>query len=141
MRLKELLKNKLSRELVLYILFGVGTTFISILVYKVCNDLFCMHHLLSNIVSWVLAVLFAYVTNRRYVFESRAQGKAIIKEIVLFYGARLLSLGMEEIGLLALIDGLLVNKDIAKIITSFAVIILNYVLSKLVVFRQKNKTE
>ena len=101
--------------------------------------------------SWIFAVSFAYITNKLWVFESKSwQGKTVIKELLGFVGARLFSLGVEELGLWLLIDILnmgalrlsILSLDIngnmiAKVIMQIVVIILNYVFSKLVVFKKK----
>ena len=127
------------------------TTLVNYVVFFVCLRLLNINYLISNVVSWVFAVMFAYITNKLWVFESKSwQGKTVIKELLGFVGARLFSLGVEELGLWLLIDILhmgalrlsILSLDIngnmiAKVIMQIVVIILNYVFSKLVVFKKK----
>ena len=149
-KIKKLAKK--YRELITYIIFGVLTTIVSLVSFKIFDSLLGEKlYLLTNIMSWIFAVSFAYVTNKLWVFESKSwQGKTVIKELLGFVGARLFSLGVEELGLWLLIDILnmgalrlsILSLDIngnmiAKVIMQIVVIILNYVFSKLVVFKKK----
>ena len=73
-------KIGLTKELVLYVVFGALTTAVSFISYYVCNTMLGIHYLTSNIISWVLAVLFAYVTNKLFVFESKGiRGKELLR--------------------------------------------------------------
>ncbi|MDD6604148.1 MAG: GtrA family protein [Eubacteriales bacterium] len=149
-KIKKLAKK--YRELITYIIFGVLTTIVSLVSFKIFDSLLGEKlYLLTNIMSWIFAVSFAYITNKLWVFESKSwQGKTVIKELLGFVGARLFSLGVEELGLWLLIDILnmgalrlsILSLDIngnmiAKVIMQIVVIILNYVFSKLVVFKKK----
>ena len=80
---------ELKKELVLYIIFGVLTTIVNIVVYFFFTKLCGVNYIISNIIAWFLSVLFAYVTNRIWVFES--ENTNLIKEAVLFFGGRLFS--------------------------------------------------
>ena len=92
-------KLKLTKELVLYVVFGALTTVVSFGSYYICNTMLGIHYLASNIVSWILAVLFAYITNKLFVFESKGLSKKeLAREFFAFIAARLVSLGMEELG-------------------------------------------
>lgn len=124
---------KLSREIFWYVVFGILTTLVNIVVYFVFAHVLCVNYLISNIVAWFLSVLFAYVTNRRWVFESKSSN--ILKECGLFFGGRLFS-GVVDTGLMWLfIDVLTLNDGISKIVIQVIVVVLNYVISKLVVFK------
>ena len=125
------------REMIAYLFFGGLTTLLSIGLFWLFNSVLQMHYTIANILSWVLCVLFAYVTNRKWVFESR--GKNIPKEIVAFFAGRLLSLGGEMLILYLCIDLLSMNELIAKIIGNVFVIIFNYIFSKWIVFRKQQK--
>lgn len=131
-------ETKKQNELVSYLIFGVATTVVSMVVYGVCNTAFELHYLVSNIVSWIIAVAFAYITNKMFVFKTRGMGFAQLKrEVSLFVGARLTSLLIEEIGLFILV-GLLEWGEIGgKLIMQAVVIILNYFFSKLVIFKKE----
>ena len=128
---------KKQSELISYAIFGVATTVVSMVVYGVCNSVFEMHYLISNIVSWVIAVAFAYITNKMFVFKTRGMGFAQLKrEITLFVSARLASLGIEELGLFILIGLIGWGEILAKLVMQVVVIVLNYIFSKLVIFKK-----
>ena len=128
---------KKQSELISYTIFGVATTVVSMVVYGVCNSAFEMHYLISNIVSWVIAVAFAYITNKMFVFKTRGMGFAQLKrEITLFVSARLASLGIEELGLFILIGLIGWGELLAKLVMQVVVIVLNYIFSKLVIFKK-----
>lgn len=123
----------LTKELIAYIIFGVLTTVVNIITYFLFEDIFAVNYLISNIIAWFVSVLFAYITNRKWVFESKDDN--IIKEIVLFYGGRLFS-GLVDTGLMYLFIDILATGDVfAKIVVQVIVIVLNYVFSKFIVFK------
>ena len=112
------------RELLLYVVFGGLTTLVSFVSYWIFADGFHIHYMASTVLSWIVSVTFAYVTNRRWVFESRAHGfRAVCMEIVRFYACR--------------VDLLHLNDKAVKLVANVIVVIANYVLSKLIVFRKK----
>jgi putative flippase GtrA len=123
---------KLDRELVLYVFFGALTFLVNIVTYFIFEDLMGINYLISNILAWFFSVLFAYVTNRIWVFESKSPD--ILKEMSLFFGGRIFS-GAVDTGLMYLfIDVLMISDLVSKIVVQVIVIILNYVFSKLIVF-------
>ncbi|MBR2001163.1 MAG: GtrA family protein [Firmicutes bacterium] len=139
MSTEEVKKDEVKKqsELISYAIFGVATTVVSMVVYGVCNSAFEMHYLISNIVSWVIAVAFAYITNKMFVFKTRGMGFAQLKrEITLFVSARLASLGIEELGLFILIGLIGWGEILAKLVMQVVVIVLNYIFSKLVIFKK-----
>ena len=124
---------RLGKELVLYVVFGALTTLVNFVVYFLFARLFGVHYIISNILAWFFSVLFAYVTNRIWVFESKNTN--ILKEISLFFSGRIFS-GVVDTGLMYLfIDILTLNDFISKIIIQVIVVVLNYVFSKLLVFK------
>ena len=125
------------KSVILYIFFGGLTTVVSIGSFVLCDSVLRIHPLLANLISWVCAVSFAYVTNRIWVFESQAKGAGIIKEIFAFFSGRLLTLGLEEVLLLVFVTWLQFNSTVIKLIAQIVVLVLNYVISKLLVFRKK----
>ena len=130
-------KFKLTKELVLYVVFGALTTAVCFVSYYACNTMLGIHYLASNIVSWILAVLFAYITNKLFVFESKGLSKKeLAREFFAFIAARLVSLGMEELGLWLTIGALHWNENLAKLIMQVVVVIANYVFSKLFIFKK-----
>ena len=124
---------ELKKELVLYVVFGVLTTIVNIVVYFLFARVLNVNYLFSNVLAWFFSVLFAYVTNRIWVFES--VNSNILKECTLFFGGRLFS-GAVDTGLMYLfIDILTIGDVISKIVIQVIVVVLNYVISKLVVFK------
>ncbi|WP_462316523.1 GtrA family protein [Methanobrevibacter sp.] len=124
---------KLDRELILYVVFGTFTFFVNIIVYFLFENVLGVNYLISNVIAWFFSVLFAYITNRIWVFESKSPD--ILKEMSLFFGGRIFS-GVIDTALMYLfIDVMTIGDDISKIIVQVIVIILNYVFSKLIVFK------
>ena len=137
-----------NREMLMYLFFGVMTTLVSFVTAGIakylCENAGLGKSAVSNIstaVSWICAVTFAYVTNRVWVFDSKARGKkGIFAEMVSFYSGRLFTLFV-EMGMMWLgYDLLDINYWVTKIVANIVVLVLNYVISKLFVFR-KNKTD
>ncbi len=124
------------KSVILYIFFGGLTTFVSIGTFALCNAVFSINELISNIFSWVAAVTFAYVTNRIWVFRSKTTGNAVIKEIAAFYGGRITTLIIEEILLLVFVTCLGLNGLVIKTVAQVIVLILNYFISKILVFSE-----
>ena len=125
------------KEFILYIVFGILTTVVSISSYYVCSEILNIHYLVSNIISWVLSVIFAYFTNRVWVFESKSKNTSdILKEMLTFVNCRLLSGVIDMATMFVLVGAMHINDMYAKIFTQFIVVILNYVLSKLIVFKK-----
>jgi putative flippase GtrA len=134
---------KKYKEIIMYLIFGVMTTAVSLLVYSLAVKLFFFGITAASAVSWVIAVSFAFVTNKLFVFESRSREvKTVLREAVSFFAARIVS-GVVEIFLpeLLFIIGLDfslfgVKGIVAKIIVNLIVIIMNYIFSKLFVFKK-----
>lgn len=125
------------KEFILYIVFGILTTVVSISSYYICSEILNIHYLVSNIISWILSVIFAYFTNRVWVFESKSKNLSdILKEMFTFVNCRLLSGVIDMATMFVLVEAININDMYAKVFTQFIVVILNYVLSKLIVFRK-----
>ena len=128
---------KKHKEVLMYLLFGGLTTVVSIVTFAFFTQVMGMNELVANVLSWILAVLFAYVTNRTWVFESTADTKAgIIKEMASFFGGRLATLLVEEGIIAVFITWLGFPAMPVKIAAQVIVILLNYVISKLFVFKK-----
>ncbi len=126
------------RELISYVFFGGLTTIVSFGSYFLLNKLLGVHYLIAQVISWILSVAFAYVTNKRYVFADNSSGKTtLIKQIVQFYGARIFSFLVETMLLTLMVDLLKQGEGLSKIIVSVVTVVLNYFTSKLIVFRRK----
>ena len=125
------------RELILYVFFGVLTTLVNWAAYWLLVDVLHIHYMASAFFSRVLAILFAYITNRRWVFESTTRGgRAVAIEMAKFFGARALSLVMDMLVMYVGVDLLLANDKLVKVISSVLVVVANYIFSKLFVFKK-----
>lgn len=129
---------KKYKDVLLYLFFGVLTTAINYLFYWLLGeDVAGLNVHAANVIAWVISVAFAYVTNRTWVFKAHAQtAGGIVKEITEFAGGRLFTLGFEELMLLIFVTWLDFNEYVIKLIAAVGVVILNYVISKLIVFRK-----
>ncbi len=126
------------KEIILYVFFGALCTVVSIGSFAWCDVVMRMDPLIANIISWILAVTFAYVTNSLWVFDAKPDGiREVLRQAAEFYGGRLLTLAMEEVILLIFINGLGLPSIGVKIAAQFIVLIANYVISKWIVFREK----
>ena len=124
-------------DMVSYLFFGVLTTAVNYLVYLPLYNLLGISAAVSNIIAWVAAVVFAYVTNKPFVFKSHDWSmKTVLPELGKFVGCRAASGGLETVLILLTVDILGWNGNIWKLIISILVVILNYVSSKLLVFRK-----
>ncbi len=126
------------KEVISYLFFGVLTTVVNFVVYFACTDGLHINYLAATAVSWVAAVLFAYVTNRKWVFESKVRGfMPILREMAVFVGCRVFS-GVMDMGIMFIsVDMIGISDRIAKFITQVAVVVLNYIFSKIIIFRNK----
>ncbi len=151
-----------TKEIVTYIIFGVLTTAVNLLTFYVFKKIFISvgwngifneivpensklvelfsggsDYLDANLIAWVAGVIFAFVTNKLFVFESKSWKPAVAgKEFAGFVGARVFSLGVEMLGMFVMVTLLTWNEFVAKIIVGVAVIILNYIFSKLLIFKK-----
>ena len=124
------------KQTILYLIFGVLSTIVNILTYAFCTRNLNIEFLISNWIAWIVAVLFAYITNKLWVFESRSFGKKVlVREIATFFGARFIS-GIIDLAIMFLfVDMLLFPAMIIKFISNIFVVIFNYVASKVVIFK------
>lgn len=129
-------------DIIPYAFFGVCTTAVNIVSYWVCAHLLKLGVQPSTIIAWVLSVLFAYLTNRKWVFNSQAHGaKEILKEITSFFGCRLATGVLDWACMLFFVDILKYNDVLIKILANVLVIVLNYVASKVVIFKKRGNSE
>ncbi len=122
------------KELILYVFFGGLATVVSIGTFFLFD--LVIHELVANVLSWVITVGFAYWTNRTWVFQSQVKGKGVWKEMLTFYSGRLLTLGLEELILLVFATILAWNATLVKIAAQVVVLIGNYIISKLFIFKK-----
>ena len=125
-------------DILIYLVFGVLTTVVNYLVYLPVYNLLGLSASVSNMIAWVVAVAFAYLTNKPFVFKSNDWSAAtVVPELTRFVGCRVASGAAETLILMITVDILNWNGNLWKIITSVLVVILNYLASKLVVFKKK----
>jgi len=128
---------KKNREVIAYLFFGVLTTIVNFVAYYMATKYLNMHYLVATAFSWVTAVLFAYVTNRIWVFRSKRRGFiGIAREFLLFIAGRVISGLVEILLMFILVDMLLTIDLVAKAICSVVIVVLNYVFSKLIIFKR-----
>ena len=128
---------KKNKEIINYLIFGGLTTLVSILTYALFAKIFLINYLISNVLSWIIAVMFAFITNKLYVFESKSKDKKIVfKEITNFFFFRIVSLIIEIIIMYVFVDLLSIDDLITKIIAQIIVILSNYIFSKVFVFKK-----
>ncbi len=128
------------KEVVLYIVFGGLTTVVNFVVYTAMALVFNNDKLIliSNFIAWVVAVAFAFVVNKWFVFESRTtEKKALAKELIAFVSARVLSLGAESLILGVFVSIMGLNELAFKLMAQVIVLVMNYVFSKLIIFKNK----
>lgn len=152
-----------TKEFISYIFFGVMTTLVNLAVFYLTKKLFTAigwngvfntvvpedskivelfsggsEYLDANLIAWVAGVVFAFVTNKLFVFESKSWKPSVAgKEFTGFVGARVFSLVVEMLGMFVMVTLLTWNELVAKLIVGVVVIILNYIFSKLLIFKKK----
>jgi putative flippase GtrA len=129
-------------EIVMYLLFGVLTTVINILCYVFLREYLHIEYILSTTIAWLISVVFAFLTNKKYVFKSNfTELNAVIQEFFSFTFFRVVSLGMDLGIMVVLVEIIKIDDFIAKIAANIVVVIMNYIVSKYVVFRTKRVNE
>lgn len=130
------------KSMIMYLVFGVATTIVNVVVYSFCSGLLKISTTGSTCIAWLIAVLFAYVTNRKWVFESGASTAGmIVKEVVSFFSCRLATGAVDLIIMYVCVDRIGWNGIMIKALANVLVIILNYIASKLLVFKGNSAKE
>lgn len=127
---------EIRKELLNYIIFGVLTTLINILTYQILS-VAGVTTLIANGIAWLLSVLFAYITNRKYVFDSHSENG--IQECLKFYGSRISTGILDMAGMWMLVDIFYFPGMVSKVGMNVVVIVLNYIFSKVFVFKHKEE--
>lgn len=127
------------KEVINYLIFGAFSTVVNFVTYYISARLLGIDEVVSSGISWFCSVLFAYITNKIFVFESKTIGiKELAKEIITFFLARVLSGILCDVGTFAIMVKVLhINDMVSKVVTQVMVIIVNYIFSKLIIFRKK----
>lgn len=124
-------------DILVYLFFGVLTTVVNYIVYLPCYNLLHLSASVSNVIAWAAAVAFAYVTNKPFVFKSYDWSReTVIPELTKFVGSRILSGALETGIIFVTVDWLCWDGNIMKLLTSVLVVIINYIASKLLVFKR-----
>jgi len=147
MTLKEktelLIEKFVNKETLLYVTFGVLTTLVNYAVFFSLRYAWMPKdgsflYLVINAIAWFVSFIFAYVTNKIFVFHSKGlDKKSQLREIASFSGARLLSLGFEQLGILIFINWMKFNGAIVKLALGVFVVLINYFLSKFIIFKKE----
>lgn len=161
----KLIDKLFTREIITYVVFGVLTTVVNLVVFYITKKIFISigwdgifnavfssaesekilallgkgtDYLDATVIAWVAAVIFAFITNKLVVFESKSWKPSVAgKEFVAFIGARVFSLLVELLFMFVTVTLLSFNEFIAKIFVQFIVVVLNYIFSKLIIFKKK----
>ena len=129
------------KSIILYCIFGGLTTLTDFIVYLTCTRIFHLDEQIATWSAWFFAVLFAFFTNRKWVFNAdKTSKRGFLYQLVSFFCSRVASGLLNSAMIFIFFKKLGINDIVVKIFTSVIVIILNYILSKLIVFRKK-KTE
>lgn len=165
--LGKLIDKLFTQEIITYIFFGVLTTVVNLLTFYIFKRIFISigwdgifnsiipegsslqklfvggtDYLDANFIAWIVGVIFAFVTNKLWVFDSKSWKPSVAgKEFTGFMGARIFSFAIETIAMFTLVTLLSVNDFISKIIVGMVVIIINYIFSKLIIFKKKPREE
>ena len=127
-----------NTELVSYLFVGVATTLVNYVVYYIATRLLSMGVMPGTWTAWVVAVAFGYVANKAFVFHTHCDSVlSLLREAGSFFAMRLVSLGMETVLMYLTVTVLGLNDLVMKLIVNIVVIILNYVFSKLFIFKKK----
>jgi len=133
-----ILKKLTTYEMLIYIFFGALTTLLNWASFLLIKRNLNQSTAFANAAAWVIAVLFAYVVNKKYVFKSHQEtAGALLWEFTLFIAARLLSFVFDEAFMVITVDYLHCPDGLAKILANVIVLIMNYIASKLVIFKKK----
>lgn len=126
------------KEVISYLFFGVATTIVNLVVFFVCKDILGIDYKISNAIGWFLSVLFAFFTNKYFVFASKHQNLGtFFREMLLFYWYRVLSFVVDMALMILMIEMMNISDFWAKMVTQVAVVVLNYFFSKFFIFKKK----
>ncbi|GMA07740.1 GtrA family protein [Tetragenococcus halophilus] len=136
---KKLKEDKRLQEIITYLFFGVMTTVVNFVTFFLARNLFVWNLVISNTFSWVLSVLFAFATNKKWVFKSKTtSSRHFFSELSKFFFYRIVSFGIDMGCMLLFVDAIDMKEFWAKLITQIIIVVANYVFSKFFIFTQKN---
>ncbi len=123
-------------EIINYLIIGLLTTIVSISTYAIFTNIIGLHYIVSSLLSFVLAVIFAFFSNKLFVFKTDFQMNIMFVEMYQFVKYRILSLGIDLLLMILMVEVLHINDLIAKILVQVVVVVINYIFSKLFVFKK-----
>ncbi len=131
---------KRNKEVILYVFFGGVTFFLNMGLFWLMERFTPLHAAYNNAICWVACVVFQFFTNRMWVFEGSAsvRGVEFVKQLLGFFGGRIFTLILEEAILLVGIELFRLDTMMVKLAGQLVVIVLNYVISKLFIFKPKH---
>ena len=130
---------KKHEEGINYLIFGFLAFVLNYILYFLFADAMQLHYMAATVLSWVLTVVFAYWTNRTFVFKSQNKDTgSVVKEFVSFIGARIATEVLELVLMYVMVDLLTINDKISKLVCQVLVILANYVLSKIWIFKKSS---
>ena len=134
------IRRILNKETISSVIFGILTTIVNLISYYFFSNIININYLISNTISWIISVVFAYITNKFYVFNSKDKRKDVmVKEFIKFVNCRLTSGVIEILLLFLLVDMMKVNDIISKLAIGVIVVVLNFIFSKIFVFQKVNQ--
>ena len=129
-------------EVISYLFFGVLTTLINLATFWILSTVFNLETIAATVAAWIIAVAFAFITNKIWVFKSKTKtNQETTKEAIMFVIARLITLGIEVFLMWLMVDNFKQDKLIWKLLCNIITVILNYLFSKLIVFKEKRTKE
>lgn len=129
---------KKYQQPILYLFFGICTTIVNIITYYLSAHILFLSVILSTCLAWLVSVIFAYITNKWWVFESKSlRLKAVIQEFLSFTGCRLFTGACDLLIMLIFVDSLGMDDLFVKIASNVLVVVLNYIFSKMIIFKRK----
>lgn len=128
-----MIKKILNKETILYLIFGICTTILNIIIYRGLT-LLKIDYLVSTILAWFISVVFAFITNKIFVFENH--NKKFLSLFAQFFSSRILTGGLDIFIMFVSVDIFCFNDFIMKIISNILIIIINYLLSKMFIFKK-----
>ena len=136
-----LAKKLLANDKMRYLIAGGCTTFVNLIAFFLLRNLTTLSRNLSNVIAILMAITFAYFANKFFVFRSKNSSiSATIIEAISFFGARLVSMVVEVLGFAILCDSFRISEAVSKLLVQFVVLVLNYVFSKLFVFKKERRS-
>jgi len=141
-KIKQILKKNNLREIIAYLIIGFLTTALNLLVYYLCTKFLLNPNKIiqveiANVIAWIVAVIFAYYANRVVVFRSKNNN--VINEGIKFFLGRIFTLLLEIVLMALMVSLFRINDKIAKLVCQAVIIVSNYIISKLIVFKNKDK--